>query len=76
MWNGWMGEVCGTCHDLCLSALPSGLPSSSQPLKFHTKFARQNGIHVTPTTMINGLIFDSSSSWGLSEWKEVLDPLF
>mmetsp|Transcript_47378 Transcript_47378/g.120939 ORF Transcript_47378/g.120939 Transcript_47378/m.120939 type:complete len:208 (-) Transcript_47378:897-1520(-) len=48
----------------------------TQPLKFHTKFARQNGIHVTPTTMINGLIFDSSSSWGLSEWKEVLDPLF
>lgn len=48
--------------------------SMTQDLKFHTKFARQNGIHVSPTTTLNGLIFESSSSWGLEEWKEALDP--
>ena len=47
-----------------------------QELKFSIKFARQNGIHVSPTTMLNGLVFDSSSSWGLEDFKKVLDPLF
>ena len=45
-----------------------------QDLKFHIKFSRQNGIHVSPTTTLNGLVFDSSSSWGLEEWRDVLDP--
>jgi hypothetical protein len=46
-----------------------------QELKFEIKHARHMGIHVSPTTAINDVIFDSSSSWGLPEWKEVLDPL-
>ena len=46
-----------------------------QELKFEIKHARTMGIHVSPTTAINDVLFDSSSSWGLEEWKEVLDPL-
>ncbi len=46
-----------------------------QELKFEIKHARTMGIHVSPTTAINDVIFDSSSSWGLAEWQEVLDPL-
>jgi len=49
-------------------------PPVDQHMKYHIKFARQNGIHVSPTTTLNGLVFDSSSSWGLEEWKECLDP--
>ncbi len=48
---------------------------SLQELKFEIKHARTMGIHVSPTTAINDVIFDSSSSWGLAEWQEILDPL-
>jgi len=47
----------------------------AKELKFEIKHARTMGIHVSPTTAINDVLFDSSSSWGLEEWKEVLDPL-
>ena len=30
---------------------------------------------MTPTSMVNGLIVDTSSGWELSKWKELLDPL-
>jgi hypothetical protein len=46
-----------------------------QEIKWEVKASRQNGIHVSPTTTINGLIVDSSSSWGLPEWQQLLDPL-
>jgi len=42
-------------------------------VKLHTKYGRQNSIHVTPTVIINGLIDPAiSSSWGLPEWEERL----
>jgi len=44
-----------------------------QDIKFHVKLARQNGIHVTPTTMLNGMVCDTSSGWSLEEWKAFLD---
>mmetsp|Transcript_38212 Transcript_38212/g.107996 ORF Transcript_38212/g.107996 Transcript_38212/m.107996 type:complete len:205 (-) Transcript_38212:155-769(-) len=47
---------------------------TTQDLKWYVKFSRQNGIHVSPTTMLNGMVFDSSSSWGLAEWVETLNP--
>jgi hypothetical protein len=30
---------------------------------------------VTPTCSINGIVCDTSSGWGLAEWKQMLDPL-
>ncbi|ORX83404.1 hypothetical protein K493DRAFT_342040 [Basidiobolus meristosporus CBS 931.73] len=42
-------------------------------LKYHIKLARQNGIHVSPTVLIDGIIDSTvSSSWGLNEWRNWL----
>eukprot|EP01047_Picozoa_sp_COSAG01_P053251 COSAG01_NODE_5688_length_4100_cov_84.811797_7_plen_85_part_00 len=30
---------------------------------------------MTPTCSINGIVCDTSSGWGLAEWKQMLDPL-
>jgi protein-disulfide isomerase len=46
----------------------------TQELKFHVKLGRQTGIHVSPTTLLNGMICDTSSSWSLDQWMEFLDP--
>jgi len=46
----------------------------TQQLKFHVKLGRQLGIHVSPTTTLNGMVFDSSSGWSLAQWTEMLDP--
>ncbi|KAK9703638.1 hypothetical protein K7432_010626 [Basidiobolus ranarum] len=43
-------------------------------LKYHIKLARQNGIHVSPTVLVDGVIDSSvSSSWGYNEWKDWLE---
>ncbi|KAH8549240.1 thioredoxin-like protein [Umbelopsis sp. PMI_123] len=40
-------------------------------LKLQIKLGRQNGIHVSPTVVFDGLRDDSvSSSWELDQWKE------
>eukprot|EP00041_Stephanoeca_diplocostata_P008975 m.135597 g.135597 ORF g.135597 m.135597 type:complete len:207 (-) comp17557_c0_seq1:107-727(-) len=44
-------------------------------LKIAVKEGRQQGIHVSPTTLINGVVTDTSSSWSLQDWKTCLDPL-
>ena len=45
-----------------------GLPSSTK-VKRHTKYARQNGIHVAPTFMIDGLVQnDMGSGDAVSAW--------
>lgn len=37
------------------------------------KFSRQNGIHVSPTVLWDGLIANEiSSSWGEKEWTQFL----
>ncbi len=42
-------------------------------LKLHIRLARQYGIHVSPTVLINGLIApDVQSSWGINEWDTLL----
>uniref|UniRef100_A0A061S123 Thioredoxin-like protein n=1 Tax=Tetraselmis sp. GSL018 TaxID=582737 RepID=A0A061S123_9CHLO len=48
----------------------------TQDIKYYVKFARQNGIHVSPTCTLNGLVFDSSSSWQIEDWDKLLEPLF
>ncbi len=54
---------------------PNPGTNTTQELKFAVKYARQLGVHVSPTTTLNGLVLDSSSSWGLDKWRGVLDPL-
>ena len=49
------------------------LPRLDQEVKRHTKYARQNGIHVSPTFMIDGLVQnDMSSGDAVSAWASRL----
>lgn len=42
-------------------------------LKLFIRIGRQNGIHVSPTLLFDGIRDDSvSSSWELDQWKEYL----
>lgn len=42
-------------------------------LKLCIRLGRQNGIHVSPTVLLNGIKDDSiSSGWELDQWKEYL----
>ena len=44
-------------------------------LKWYIKYTRQNGIHVSPSVVFDGITDNSvSSSWTLDQWKEYLDP--
>ena len=47
-------------------------------LKLHTKYGRQNSIHVSPTILVNGLIDNKiSSGWNLDDqWKTYLNDNF
>jgi hypothetical protein len=50
-----------------------GLPDLDREIKWHCKYARQNGIHVSPTFMIDGLIqADMSSEDTVSTWTSRL----
>ncbi|RHZ50565.1 hypothetical protein Glove_495g33 [Diversispora epigaea] len=41
-------------------------------LKWHIKLGRQNGIHVSPTVLWDGIIDDISSDWTLEQWEKWL----
>ena len=44
-------------------------PELDREVKFHCKYARQNGIHVSPTFMIDGLVqADMSSGDAIADW--------
>jgi hypothetical protein len=44
-------------------------PELQREIKWHAKYARQNGIHVSPTFMIDGLVqSDISSGDAVSDW--------
>lgn len=46
-----------------------------QAVKNHTKYARQNGIHVSPTMMVDGLINPAISSGdSVDEWLKTILP--
>lgn len=52
---------------------PNGGIGVTDDLKYTIKFARQNGVHVSPTALWDGLIANQvSSSWGEKEWSEFL----
>jgi hypothetical protein len=45
------------------------LPKLDREMKWHAKYARQNGIHVSPAFMIDGLVQpDMSSGDSVSDW--------
>jgi hypothetical protein len=45
------------------------IPNLDREIKSHAKYARQNGIHVSPTFMIDGLVQpDLSSGDKVSDW--------
>ena len=52
------------------------LRSLDRLVKHHTRFARQNGAHVTPTFMVDGLIDLSIGSGDtVEQWIEKLGPI-
>lgn len=58
---------------LTLKSTPNGGVDVTDDLKYTVKFSRQNGIHVSPTVLFDGLIANEiSSSWGEKEWTEWL----
>jgi protein-disulfide isomerase len=45
------------------------IPTLDREIKWHCKYARQNGIHVSPTFMVDGLVQpDMSSGDAVSDW--------
>jgi protein-disulfide isomerase len=49
------------------------IPDLDREIKWHCKYARQNGIHVSPTFMINGLVQPSIGSGdAVADWARVL----
>jgi protein-disulfide isomerase len=45
------------------------IPTLDREVKWHSKYARQNGIHVSPTFMVDGLVqSDMSSGDAVSDW--------
>ena len=52
---------------------PFGQHDLDKEMKWHAKYARQNGAHVTPTFMVNGLIrADLGSGDPIEKWAEAL----
>ena len=49
------------------------LKSVDQALRWHTKYVRQNGVHVSPTFAVNGLVNNAmSSGQTIEEWSKEL----
>ncbi|TFY69183.1 hypothetical protein EVG20_g3257 [Dentipellis fragilis] len=58
---------------LALKSTPNGGVSVTDDLKYTIKYSRQNGIHVSPTALWDGLVANEiSSSWGEKEWSAYL----
>jgi hypothetical protein len=49
------------------------IPDLDREVKWHTKYARQNGVHVTPTFMIDGLVRpEIGSGDAVADWAAKL----
>jgi hypothetical protein len=54
-------------------AEPFRIPDLDREIMWHTKYARQNGIHVSPTFMIGGLINSNMSSGdAVDAWAKIV----
>ncbi len=50
-----------------------GLPDLDRELRWHTKYVRQNGVHVSPAFMVDGLIAaDMSSGDSVEAWAKAM----
>lgn len=59
-----------------LGTSPNAGNSVSQLVKWYVKKGRKNGIHVTPTVLVNGIEEPSiSSGWTLQDWVLYLDDM-
>jgi len=57
-----------------LGTSPNAGNAVGQLVKWYAKHGRKNGIHVTPTVLVNGIEEPSiSSGWSLDAWSEYLD---
>ncbi|CEL60803.1 hypothetical protein RSOLAG1IB_04042 [Rhizoctonia solani AG-1 IB] len=57
-----------------LKSTPNGGVSVTDDLKYNIKLGRQNGVHVTPSALWDGLLVNEvSSSWGKDEWQKFLE---
>jgi protein-disulfide isomerase len=60
------------CSGITLAAA-FDIPNLDRAIKLHCRYARQNGIHVSPTFMIDGLVqSDMSSGDAVSAWAQRL----
>lgn len=49
------------------------IPDLDREVKWHAKYARQNGIHDSPTFMLNGLVrSDMGSADSIDDWAEAI----
>ena len=64
-------QIIGRLENYCGLKLADAfaIPNLDREVKRHTRYARQNGIHVSPTFMIDGLVqTDMSSGDKVSDW--------
>ncbi|KAH9938097.1 thioredoxin-like protein [Fomitopsis serialis] len=69
-----LAELVSQTDLLALKSTPNGGVDVTDDLKYTIKFSRQNGIHVSPTVLWDGIVANEvSSSWGEKEWTEFLE---
>ncbi|KAH9943187.1 uncharacterized protein BXZ73DRAFT_40210 [Epithele typhae] len=67
-------EAASFGDQLVLKSTPNGGTAVTDDLKYTVKFSRQNGIHVSPTVLWDGLVAnETSSSWSEREWTDFLE---
>ena len=70
-------DIIGRLENYCGLKLADAfaIPNLDREIKWHAKYARQNGVHVSPTFMIDGLVqSDMSSGDKVSDWVSRLLP--
>ncbi|KAF8505868.1 hypothetical protein F5888DRAFT_1915843 [Russula emetica] len=73
--SGVSGDQVEAFKDLLRNkSTPNGGVSVTDELKYTIKFSRQNGVHVSPSVLWDGLLASEiSSSWGETEWAKFLE---
>jgi protein-disulfide isomerase len=54
-------------------AAPFAFPTLDKEVRWHTRYARQNGIHASPSFIVNGIVHsDLGSGDEISRWQDAL----
>ncbi|KAI0303986.1 hypothetical protein BC826DRAFT_1100910 [Russula brevipes] len=71
---GVRGDQVDSFKDLLTNkSTPNGGVSVTDDLKYTIKYSRQNGVHVSPSVLWDGILANEiSSSWGEPEWAQFL----